>query len=98
MNSDCYRIKDWHIFDVEGVDFPDGLYIREILDTSSYEYFISELTPKQKLSIILELGLDQLIKVLEDCYSSNNKPFNALDEGNLAYAELMKSVKNNSES
>lgn len=92
MSGSCYYIKDWHIFDVLGVDFPNGLYIREILDTSSYEYMVSELSPKEKLSIILDLGLNQLIKVLDDCYSSNHKPYNAFDEGNLAYKELMKTV------
>jgi len=80
MKKQHYCIKGWNIFNIDELEISHGFYIREILDTCSSEYKLSKLTAKQKKIIILDLGLEKLTKVLDDCYRSNHKPYKAVDE------------------
>ena len=89
-NKNRYRIDGFHI--VDSSTPPRKFYIREILDSGSAEYSSSKLTPQQKLEIISELGLKSLTAVLEACYRSSNKTYNATDDAQLAFLILNKAV------
>lgn len=87
-----YKIDRFHIVDMDNPQ-AKSIYIRELLDVGSHEYQTSKLTPSEKLNIITELGKKQLTKVLSSCYKSNNKPYNASDDVELALILLTKIMK-----
>lgn len=82
-----YKIDGFHIVDTNNLQ-AKPIYIRALLDVGSHEYRTSKLTPSEKLNIITELGKKQLTKVLSSCYKSNNKPYNASDDVELAISFL----------
>lgn len=91
-NTCRYFIKDWYIFDVENKENKKGVYIRDVVDSCSYEYKKSTMTNKEKYEIIKQIGVDELIKSLDDCYHTNHKPYDAREDVNLTYTFLKKEM------
>lgn len=86
-----YIVEDFKIIDTKKeVNNGCGVYIREILDSGCYEYNKSKLTNKEKLDIIEQLGLDNLIALLDECFTLNNKGYNAKNEAHLTLKTIMK--------
>lgn len=83
-----YFIKDWYIFKLDSSDNSTGVYIREIIDSGCHEYATSKISDEERYDIISDLTLDLLINVLGDCYSNNNKPYNAESEALFTYKML----------
>lgn len=67
-------------------------YIREILDFSSADFELSELSKQQKLEIIEYFGFDTLTDLLHEAFKKAEKPYDAKIEAQKAYEYLTKSV------
>ena len=87
-----YAIEDFHILDLTTQPV-SRYYIRELLDSPSYEYRHSKLSNAQKLEIINALGLDVLTEVLAECFSYTGKTYDAKDEARFAWHLLNGTLK-----
>ena len=90
--SPRYEITDWHVIDNQAEDHAEGFYIREILDWACTEYKSSRLSNQQRYDMISELGLDVLTRVLIDCFTTNNKPYDAEKEAAITYLLLCREL------
>lgn len=87
-NNECrYKIiPKYEIVDtLKEVNGGRNIYIREILDSSCAEYNSSRLSREQRVDIIKELGLDNLTKMLANCFKENHKEYNATKEAAQTY-------------
>ena len=76
-----YKVTDFHIIDTEKVvNAGREIYIRAILDSGSSEYKFLKLTIEERLDIIEKLGLDNLIKLLAECFKVNHHNYDAWHE------------------
>lgn len=89
MTDPRYSIRGWMIVDAESDPVPE-IYIRELLDMPSAEFRRSWLDEQQRMEIIHALGLETLIKVLDDCYRQGGKNYNAAQEAELTVLMLNK--------
>ena len=85
-----YKIQGYNIIDTEKrIQNGNPIYIRAILDSSSHEFKSSEISFKDRLDIVGNLGLKVLIRVLDECFKSGNKEYNAPNEAVLALGDLL---------
>jgi hypothetical protein len=85
-----YKIEDCHIIDTQKeINAGKPIYIRDILDSGSNEFSISKISAKDRLDIVGQLGLKTLIPVLEECFKSGNKNYNASREALFALSRLL---------
>lgn len=88
-----YKVQGHHIIDSEKrIQNGNPIYIREILDSGSHEFKSSEISFKDRLDIVGSLGLKVLIHVLDECFKSGNKEYDAANEAILALGELLNST------
>lgn len=89
MSNQRYSIDGWKIIDDESDPVPE-IYIRELLDMPSDEYRKSCLDERQRMDIIQALGLEVLIKLLDDCFRQSGKPYDAAQEAEFTVLMLNK--------
>ena len=82
-----YYIENFYVCDTES---DKCYYIREILDGVSAEFKRSTLTPGEKCSIVMQLGLQRLIRVLAECYSCSGHSYDASQEAEFTYNHMLK--------
>lgn len=69
------------------------IYIRELLDLPSNEFKTSKISPKQKMEVIQELGLEALTSVLKECFLQAGKNYDAAQEAELAMNVLTRALE-----
>ncbi len=85
-----YKIEDCHIIDTQKeINAGKPIYIRKILDVYSSEFRSCEIIAKDRLDIVGQLGLKTLIPVLDECFKSGNKNYNASREALFALSRLL---------
>ena len=79
-----YKVTDFHIIDTEKVvNNGREIYIRAILDSACSEYNSLKLPNEERLDIVDQLGLDNLIALLAECFRVNHNNYNAWIEAYL---------------
>jgi hypothetical protein len=85
-----YKIQDCHIIDTQKeINSGKPIYIRKILDVYSSEFRSCEISAKDRLDIVGQLGLKTLIPVLEECFKNGNKNYNASREALCSLSHLL---------
>lgn len=87
MTNKRFSIDDLMVFDAESDPVPK-VYIRELLDYPSSEFQRSKLSALQKMEIINTLGLENLTKILDECFRRKGSTDNAEYEAKFAWQML----------
>lgn len=81
-NSSRYHIEGFYVIDSKRPQ--TRIYIRDVIDVGSHEYSSSKLSAQEKLDIISGLGVVVLTEVLDACYRSSGKLYDASNNVDLA--------------
>jgi len=74
-----YKIDAFNVLYFEN-EIQRKWYIRAILDVTSCEFELSELTNEKRIDIVNVLGLEKLQSVLDACYKELHPEYSAADE------------------